>query len=99
MTRPWLWWLRPGEEPAFRLDALGRNLLDLQLHLESDLDADERARTLAAIDWHTQSLAGWAFGEYLGRAGFRDLPVVPVPPATSGAVWVDAPLEDGRGRS
>lgn len=101
MSRPALWWLdaTADERPPFELEKLGSNLVDLRAHLESGLAPDERARTQAAIDWHLQALAVWAFGQYQARAGLRDLPFVPVPRPASAAVWVDALGEDGRGQS
>jgi hypothetical protein len=97
-ARPFLWWLERGQSPAWTLDALGGNLVDLQSHLAEALDADERARTEAAIDWHVSALAGWAFGEYLTRSGRRDLPHLPVARPVSSAVWVDAPDGGGDGQ-
>ena len=92
-ARPALWWLEPGQQPAWRLPDLARNLHDIRLDLQGGPDQARAERLRAAEAWHVQALAAHAYRQGMdaifGACVPQDRPNVAHAPTT--VVWLDEP--------
>jgi len=95
--RPALWWLEPGQQPAWRLPELASNLHDIRLELQIGPDQVRAERLRAAEAWHVEGLSAYAYRQGLdamfGACLPEDRPRTAQNPTT--VVWLDDPSIPG----